>query len=266
MSDHVDLDLLVPERRPVPAAPSGAGDPDLVALHARDRARGHVRANMVASVDGAATGGDGRSGTLGTPADARVFAVLRALADVVLVGAGTVRAEGYRELPVPGHLRDARRDADLAPVIELAVVTRRGDVPAWLLAGDHPPLVVTGAAGAGRARAAVGDDRAVVVPGADDPDSPDLRAAVADLAARGLRHVLAEGGPHLLADLLAVDLVDELCLTTSPRLVAGDAPRPVVGDGALAPPRDARLRHLLLAPDATLLACWDLRAPVGSGA
>jgi hypothetical protein len=112
--DHVDLELLVPDRRAVPAVPSG-GEPELIALHARDRTHGHVRANMVASVDGAATGGDGRSGTLGTPADARVFAVLRALADVVLVGAGTVRAEGYRELPVPEHLQDARHDAGLGP-------------------------------------------------------------------------------------------------------------------------------------------------------
>lgn len=264
MSPDPDLDLLVPahDARRVAAVP---GEPELVALHARDRTRRHVRANMVTSVDGAATGGDGRSGSLGTPADRRVFAVLRSLADVVLVGAGTVRAEGYRELPVADHLRAARAAAGLPGRIELAVVTRRGEVPPELLTGPHPPLVVTGAAGAATARAAVGRERAVVVPGADDPDSPDLRAAVADLAARGLPHVLAEGGPSLLGDLLAADLVDELCVTTSPSLVAGDGRRLASG-AALDPPRNARLRHLLHAPDGTLLACWDLRAPVGSGA
>ncbi|UZN05073.1 dihydrofolate reductase family protein [Cellulomonas sp. S1-8] len=256
-----DLDLLVPG--PGRRLPERPGEADLVALLQRERTGPHVRANMVASIDGAATGGDGRSGSLGTAADRRVFAVLRALADVVLVGAGTVRAEGYRELPVAPHLRDARAAAGLDPRIELAVVTRRGDVPADLLTGARPPLVVTGAAGADRARDAVGPERLVVVPGTDDPDSPDLGAAVAALAARGLRHVLAEGGPHLLADLLAAGVVDELFLTTGPVLLAGDAPRPVTSAAGLAPPRAARLRHLLHASDDTLLACWDLRAPVG---
>ncbi|MBO3093292.1 dihydrofolate reductase family protein [Cellulomonas dongxiuzhuiae] len=259
-----DLDLLVPvpDDRRLAAAPD---DTDLLRLFARDRTCARVRANMVASVDGAATGGDGRSASLGTPADRRVFAVLRALADVVLVGAGTVRAEGYRELPVAEHLRSARAAAGLPSRIALAVVTRRGEVPADLLAGPQLPFVVTGAAGADRARAAVGADRAVVVPGAHEADSPDLRAGVHALAARGLRHVLAEGGPRLLAALLAAGVVDELCLTTSPLLVAGDAPRPAAGAAALDPARRAHLRHLLHAADGTLLACWDLRAPVGSG-
>ncbi|MBF0689812.1 MAG: dihydrofolate reductase family protein [Cellulomonas sp.] len=264
MHPDVELDLLVPARddRRLAAPP---GDGDLLGLFARDRAHARVRANMVASIDGAATGTDGRSGSLGTPADRRVFAVLRALADVVLVGAGTVRAEGYRELPVAAHLCAAREAAGLSPRIELAVVTRHGDLPTDLRGGPHPPFVVTGARGAERARAAVGADRALVVPGARDPDSPDLRAAVHVLGAHGLRHVLAEGGPTLLADLLAADVVDELCLTTSPLLLAGDAPRVATGASALDPARPAWLRHLLHASDGTLLACWDLRAPVGSG-
>ena len=255
----VTLDLLVPA--PARRLPVRPGEDDLVALHSRPRGVRHVRATMVASVDGAATGGDGRSGPLGTPADHRVFAVLRALADVVLVGAGTVRAEGYRELPVAPGLVRARSAAGLAERIELAVVTRRGAVPADLLA--DPPLVVTGAAGAQRASRDVGRDRVLVVPGADDPAAPDLRAAVDALAARGLRHVLAEGGPSLLADLLAADLVDELCLTTSPLLLGGGAPRVTAGD-ALPAPRPARVRHLLASGDGTLLTCWDLRPHVRS--
>ncbi|GIG39727.1 dihydrofolate reductase family protein [Cellulomonas phragmiteti] len=265
MPSDVHLDLLVPARddRRLADTPD---ERELRRLFARERSRPHVRANMVTSVDGAATGGDGRSGTLGTPADRRVFAVLRALADVVLVGAGTVRAEGYRELPVPEHLRAARAAAGLPARIELAVVTRRGEVPPGLRDGPHPPYVVTGTAGAGPTRDAVGPERTLVVPGVDDPDAPDLRAAVATLAERGLRHVLAEGGPHLLGDLLAADVVDELCLTTGPLVVAGDAPRLAVGPAPLDPARRAHLRHLLHATDGTLLACWDLRAPVGSGA
>lgn len=251
-----DLDLLLPHREALPVRP---GEPGLVGLLARDRARVHVRANMVASVDGAATGPDGRSGSLGTAADRRVFGVLRALADVVLVGAGTVRVEGYHDLPVPPGLAPARAAAGLPPGIELAVVTRSGDVPGDLRADGPAPLVVTGATGARRARERVGADRVVVVPGADDPDSPDLRAAVAALGALGLPHVLTEGGPRLLADLLAADVVDELHLTTAPVLAAGDAPRPTVGP-AVVPPRRARVRHLLHAADGTVLTCWDLRA------
>ena len=53
-----------------------------------------VRLNMISSVDGS-TALDGRSGGLGGPADRKVFAALRSLADVVLVAAGTVRAENY---------------------------------------------------------------------------------------------------------------------------------------------------------------------------
>ena len=159
-------------------------------------------------------------------------------------------------------LAPARAAAGLAARIELAVVTRHGAVPADLLA--DPPLVVTGTAGARRAADDVGPERVLVVPGAADPATPDLRAALDALADRGLRHVLAEGGPSLLADLLAADLVDELCLTTSPLLVGGGAPRVTAGGAHLPAPRPARVRHLLAAPDGTLLTCWDLRPAVRS--
>ncbi|ADG74630.1 bifunctional deaminase-reductase domain protein [Cellulomonas flavigena DSM 20109] len=255
------LDLLVPATRALPEDPH---EPDLLALQARDRDVPLVRANMVASIDGAATGPDGRSGSLGTAADRRVFAVLRALADVVLVGAGTVRAEGYRELPVAAGLRAARAAAGFDARIELAVVTRSGDVPGDLAPDGVRPLVVTGRAGAARARATVGTDRVLEVPQDDDPDSPDLRVAVDALVTRGLPHVLAEGGPRLLADLLAADVVDELHLTTSALLLAGDARRPATGV-PLAAPRGARLRHLLRATDDTLLTCWEVRSAIGSG-
>ncbi|GAA4624860.1 dihydrofolate reductase family protein [Cellulomonas oligotrophica] len=259
------LDQLVPAGRTT-ALPPAPDEPDLVALLRRPRAR-LVRANMVASVDGAAHGPDDRSGSLGSPADARVFAVLRALADVVLVGAGTVRAEGYRELPVPAGLRDVRRALGLAPGIVLAVVTRSGRVPEEVLDGPGDVLVVTGDGGAGQAVRAAGSDRVLHVPSTDH-DGPDLARAVDALVARGLPHVLAEGGPRLLADLLGAGLVDELCLTTSPVVVGGTAPR-VVADGPwLEPGSPARLAHLLHAPDGTLLACWALRghAPVDDAA
>lgn len=256
------LDQLIPAGRTAALAPA-PDEPDLVALLRRPRAR-LVRANMVASVDGAAHGPDDRSGSLGSPADARVFAVLRALADVVLVGAGTVRAEGYRELPVAAGLRDVRRGLGLAPGIVLAVVTRSGRVPGEVLTGPADVLVVTGDGGVREATATAGADRVLHVPSGEH-DGPDLGGAVDALVARGLPHVLAEGGPRLLGDLLGAGLVDELCLTTSPVVVGGSAPR-VVADGPwLAPGPGARLAHLLHAADGTLLACWDLGGHPSAG-
>ncbi|MHA7133123.1 dihydrofolate reductase family protein [Oerskovia turbata] len=258
----------------------------LAALYAPPPGR-HVRANMVASVDGGAWGPDHRSGTINDAADWRVFRVLRALTDVVLVGAGTARAEGYTALGVPRGLERLR--AGRGP-IELAVVTRSGRLPASLVGRERPPYVLTGAHGAAVAAASVPADRILVVgpddaahhgepPTAREPatSGPDLRAGLAALAERGLDRVLCEGGPHLLADLLALDLVDELCVTTTPVLV-GPGPGRIVGgpppaaldlraDGApetpdrpaaSAAPASARLAHLLRS-DGTLAARWALR-------
>ncbi|OLT53058.1 dihydrofolate reductase family protein [Cellulosimicrobium sp. CUA-896] len=263
------LDQLVPVARRLPPDPR---EETLAALYADEEPRRGactVRANMVASLDGAAWGADGRSGSLNDAADWRVFRVLRALADVVLVGAGTARAEGYRALDRPRGLEHLRP----AP-LELAVVTRSGRVPERLRVGDRPPFVLTGSDGAAPARAAVPAERVVVVgPGGD----LDLVAGLAELARRGLRRVLAEGGPSLLGDLLAADLVDELCVTTTPRVVGPGPGRIVAGprpDAAAENhagtvlPRDARLVHLLHAPQdrddspaGTTLARWSL--PIG---
>jgi riboflavin biosynthesis pyrimidine reductase len=69
---------------------------DLYAYPTPVPASGWVRANMVSTLDGSANGPDGGSGALGGSADRAVFGVLRGLADVILVGAGTARVEGYR--------------------------------------------------------------------------------------------------------------------------------------------------------------------------
>ncbi|WP_448629317.1 dihydrofolate reductase family protein [Cellulomonas soli] len=85
----------------------------------------------------------------------------------------------------------------------------------------------------------------------------DLATALDLLADHGLVHVLSEGGPHLLSDLLAADLLDELCLTWTPLVVGGPAPRTTRTDDWFAPVRHARPRHLLHA-DGTLLGRWAL--------
>jgi riboflavin biosynthesis pyrimidine reductase len=84
-------------------------------------------------------------------------------------------------------------------------------------------------------------------------DDVDPVQALAALRGRGLDRVLCEGGPQLLHALLAADLVDELCLTTSPVLVGG-AP------GLVPAEVRARLRLLsLVEHDGELLARWSLR-------
>lgn len=182
-----------------------------------------VRANMVATLDGAAHGPDGRSGSINDAADHRVFEVLRSLADVVLVGAGTVRAEGYRGIRTAPSLVAVRRAAGLPDHPTLAVVTARGDVPAAVLAVEPAPYVVTtaGATFLGHLRAHVAPGRLLVH---DGPDV-DLAGALEAFRAAGLTSVLTEGGPALLGALARAGLVDELCLTWTPHVVGGDAPR-----------------------------------------
>ncbi|WP_278234575.1 dihydrofolate reductase family protein [Isoptericola sp. AK164] len=249
-SDTPTLSRLLPHADEIPPDPA---ERTLAALYALPE-HPWVRVNMISTVDGAAWGPDGQSASINDAADWRVFRVLRALADVVLVGAGTARQEGYSHLKRPHGLEHLAG----AP-LELAIVTRSGRVPWSTLDGPHPPVVVTGSAGALEAGAAVGDDRVLVCPDGTS-DGVDLRAARDTLAARGLGRVLCEGGPGLLGDVLAAGLVDELCVTTSPRLAGPGAGRIVAGPAGNEPGggHDLRLGHLLVGPAGTLLARWEL--------
>lgn len=201
--------------------------------------RPYVRLNMISSLDGAIAVG-GRSRALGGPADGRVFQVLRSLADVVLVGAGTVRAERYGPVRLDGRLRAARADRGQSPVPPIAIVTRSGQLDwesPFFTEAEARPIVLTVAGVAPRA-ADVAD---VVVAG---DDRVDLPRAVAALAERGAGEILAEGGPALNAQLVAAGLLDELCLTLSPRLVAGNSPRVLAGPD-LGAPWPTEVVHLL---------------------
>ena len=205
-----------------------------------------VLSNFVAGIDGAIAI-DGRVNGLSSPQDQTVFRLLRSLADVVLVGAGTFRAERYPPLRLPEDLRAERTARGQVPTPTLAVVSRSlqldWDRPAFTRA-EARPLVVTSAAcdpGARRRAEEVAD---VVVAG---EDHVDLAAALSALRERGHEVVLCEGGAALLAELLHLELLDELCLTIAP-LVGGDPSR-IVADA----PRPALTRFEL----AQLLTAGD---------
>jgi len=203
-----------------------------------------VRVNMIVSVDGS-TGIGGRSGPLSGPADRELFHTLRSLADVILVGAGTMRAERYGPARPDGAARARRAALGLRAVPPIAVLTRScrldWEAPFFTAAQARPIVITTGAAPArDRQRAAAVAD--LVVVGSGDEVQP-VRALAA-LREQGAAHVLVEGGPHLNAQLAAAGLIDELCLTISPVLVAGDAGRVLAGR-VLNPPARLVLAHVL---------------------
>lgn len=151
--------------------------------------RAWVRASFITTLDGRATGPDDRSGSLnaGSEGDAAAFNHLREWADVVVVGAGTVRKEGYG--PLPG--------------VALAVVSRREELPVTL--------------------AEPGPDagEVVLIGGGGELTAGQILSA---LLQRGWRRIVVEGGPHLFAAWLREGLVDELCVTLRPVLAGGSGP------------------------------------------
>ena len=193
-----------------------------------------LRVNMVATVDGAAAGDDGQTGSINNAPDKRVFHALRSYADVLVVGAETARTEKYGVADIP-----------------IVVVSRSGSVPETLR-GHEPGRVllatVEQAPGIEEARELLGADN-ILVMGGFVVDFVELRA---ELVRRGHRTILSEGGPHLLRDMLDFGIVDELCFTTVPRLVAGDGGRITKGQ-----PIDIPLEPtLLLEEDGTLIGRW----------
>ncbi|WP_212913334.1 pyrimidine reductase family protein [Streptomyces sp. TS71-3] len=197
-----------------------------------------LRANMVSGLDGAGEH-EGRSAPLSSPADMRVFGVLRALADVVIVGAGTARGEGYRPARARKAFEARRAAAGQGPAPAIAVVSASLDLDfsrPLFTEPLVPTLLVTGAAAPGdRMAAARAAGAQVVFAGAGAGVDPG--EVVRALAERGHRRMLLEGGPRLLGQFVAEDALDELCLTLSPVLTAGRASRIALGPDVAVPRR-----------------------------
>lgn len=213
-----------------------------------------LRANMVASVDGAAAGDDGRSGTLATPADRPVFFHLRDLSDAIVVGAGTVRAEDYGPPRVSDAAREHRETLGQAPRPAMVVVTRSLSLEpdARVFSGPDRVTIVTSRSADWNRVERLGEVADVVRTGEHDVD---LREMLGLLADQGMRRLLCEGGPSLLGVLVAERLLDELDLTVVPVLTGGHGPRITVG-----PPADPAvgfsLSSMVRAEDGTLLTRW----------
>lgn len=219
-----------------------------------DRSAPHLRVNFVASLDGAAWH-DGRSGPLNDAWDQQVFAHLREQADVVMVGAGTIRIEGYTGFRLADDSQRRRTAQGLVPNPPLAIVSHALDLdPASEVFTDAPvrPIVITHHAAPRQRRDALAEVAELVVHGREQVHLPAVRA---ELAERGLPQVLCEGGPALFGSLIAAEMVDELDLTISPVLESGAAGRIAHGVQHTLP---MRLAHAL--PGGPMLFLRYLRA------
>jgi riboflavin biosynthesis pyrimidine reductase len=223
--------------------PDATGTVDLNAAYSvAHRSTPTLRVNFVTSLDGSATVGGG-SGGLGGPADKLVFDTLRRLADVVLVGAGTVRDEGYGAMRLADDDASWRREHGLAAQPAFALVSGRLDLdPMSAVFTEAPvrPLVLTADSAPASNRAALARVAEVISCGTD---SVNPALIVSTLVERGLTQILCEGGPSLFGSLIAADLVDELCLTVSPLLEGGTGIR--ISHGSSPVPRSMRLVHVL---------------------
>lgn len=229
------------------------GDPvavDLTDADSRDRlsalydpgTRDWLRLNLITSVSGSAAGVDGTSETLTNRADRALLGVIRRLSDVVLVGAASVRAEGYR---LPRHAR-------------LAILTGSGDLAAHRIAGHVEAgrvLILCPSSASAAVRASIGTLDAEIVELDDIDGRIDVRVVVAALVARGHTSIVCEGGPMLAAQLIGADLVDELCLSTSARLTS--TLLPLFGHADVVE-RELELTQLLVDDTSGVYARWAI--------
>lgn len=240
-------------RRLLPIPCPDIDDAGLLESYAPARSGPFVRFNFVSSIDGAATVG-GLSGALGTAADKRLFMLLRRQADVILVGAGTVRAEGYEGELLDEASRAWRLERGMPERPVLAVVSGRLDLQADSELFTQSPARILLLASGSAADSKIAELGAVAEVIASPEPGPgiDPRWIIDTLGARGLAMVHAEGGPTLFGDFTRAEAVDSLCVTFSPTLVGGDSPR--IAHGHHGPQQHAMALRVLLEEDGALLA------------
>lgn len=197
-----------------------------------------LRLNFVASVTGSAAGSDGTSETLTSASDRRILGVIRELSDVVLVGAASVRAEGY-QLP--------RRS-------RLAVVTTSGDLGGHQLSQDDSQRVIVVCPASATAKVHETLPGAEILTVVSVGGRLSMEDLIDSLRGAGFASIVCEGGPALASQLLSAGLVDELCLTTSPQL--GGPALPLLAETV--PRRDLTLRQLITDEAGYVFARWSL--------
>ena len=221
--------------------------PELAELYAypENPPRCWVRSNFITSLDGGATT-DGRSGGLAGPGDKELFGLMRELADVVVVGAGTVRIENYAGAQLSAAARQARRTRRQAEVPVIAIVTQSGRLDRDMLVftkTEVPPLVLTCRAAAAETRMHLAGLADVLDCSDTEPGTVEVSAILAVLASRGMLRVLTEGGPRLHSTFIENGELDELCVSVAPVLVGGQARRIATGPGQVL--TKMRRAHLL---------------------
>ncbi|TNM46163.1 pyrimidine reductase family protein [Nocardioides albidus] len=212
--------------------------------------------HMVAGIDGTAAR-SGRVGALSTAADQELFRRMRQIADVVLVGAETVRRERYGPVRLSEQARAARAQLGRPPIPPVAVVSRSLDLDwsAPLFTRPEARTYVVTCAGADPARIADAEAVATVVVAGDERVDP--ARALAALAGLGHRVVLCEGGPRWLGELVAAERLDELCLTVTP--VIGGDPLPVCVNPPGNDVTPFRLHHAMIEEDGTMFLRYQHR-------
>ncbi|WP_449373540.1 pyrimidine reductase family protein [Arthrobacter psychrolactophilus] len=237
---------------PHPAVLSSADlEHELLAAPAENSsARAWLSFNFISSIDGAATL-DGLSGKLGNPWDLRVFSLLRQSADVILVGAATIRAEGYGGELLSAAAQQWRHENWLPRHPPLAIVSGSLNLdPELEVFRDPPvrPLILTlesALAQAPRERVTALENLAEIVTIGGDVLDP--QRLLSELAARNFKRIHSEGGPSLLGTFAAAGVVDELNLTLSPLLVGGASGRIAHGPATSELANSMELRRILKA-------------------
>jgi len=206
-------------------------DTQLLERYAIDR-RPYVRFNFVSSLDGSAQVG-GVSAALGSAADQRLFKLLRRQASVVLVGAGTVRAEGYDGPLVDPESQIWREANGLGRHPALAILSNGLNIsPTSAVVRNSPaPILLFTAVNVDPQTARHYPQHVQLI---QVPQFNGLISAthvVQELTERGLECIHAEGGPTIFGQFIDQQMVDSLCLSISPQLIGGQGARIASGTG-----------------------------------